>query len=122
MSVSSVILDVSRGFLSVVVLFSTSLGKCSHGFVPIRLTPSSPCGIGMPSQVHSRSLLSWKESCWSKEEVSATSRWKGVCFTCDLCFLVAGLKLAPGKVGDSYAAIDFGFYCMEHGRTARWRI
>ncbi|CAK0891673.1 unnamed protein product [Prorocentrum cordatum] len=103
-------------------LASKPSGEVQDGHVTFDSGSHSELDVGQPGEVHSRSLLSWKESCWSKEEVSATSRWKGVCFTCDLCFLVAGLKLAPGKVGDSYAAIDFGFYCMEHGRTARWRI
>lgn len=70
-----------------------------------------------PGKVYSRSALSWKESCWSAEEVSSGSKRGGVSFQCGQCFLMAGLKAAPGQADDSWAALDFGFYCMEHGRV-----
>lgn len=96
---------------------SKPTGVFREGNVTFDSGSHSQIDVAEPGEVRSRSLLSWKESCWSKEEVSSTSRWKGIRFTCDLGFLVAGLKVAPGKVGDSYAAVDFGFYCMEHGRV-----
>lgn len=92
-------------------------GEHRDGHVKFHQGSHSMIDVEEPGEVQSKCLLSWKESCWSTEAVSSTSRWKGICFTCDVCFLVAGLKEDPGKVSDSYAAIDFGFYCMEHGRV-----
>jgi len=70
-----------------------------------------------PGEVQSVSFLSWKESCWSGEEISASHKRRGVSFQSSFCFLMAGLKAAPGKAADSYASVDFAIYCMEHGRV-----
>jgi len=68
-------------------------------------------------QAKPKSALAWRGSCFSSAEVSASSSRRGVAFSVAPGFVAVGLKSAPGKDMDSYGALDFAFYCMEHGRV-----
>ncbi|CAK0834589.1 unnamed protein product, partial [Prorocentrum cordatum] len=68
-------------------------------------------------QAKPKTALAWRGSCFSSAEVSASSSRRGVAFSVEPGFVAVGLKAAPGRETDSYGALDFAFYCMEHGRV-----
>lgn len=80
--------------------------KASHGEIDTLL----------PGEARSKSSLQWRGSCWSQGVVSAGSSRRGVAFRVEPGFVAVGLKAAAGRPDDSYGALDYSFYCMEHGR------
>jgi len=71
----------------------------------------------LPGEARAKVSLMWQGSCFGSGEVSASSSKRGVAFHVEPSFVAVGLKAAPGKPNDSYGALDYAFYCMEHGRV-----
>lgn len=70
----------------------------------------------LPGEARAKAALQWQGSCFSSSAVSASSSRRGVAFKVEPSFVAVGLKATAGKADDTYGALDYSFYCMQHGR------